>query len=178
MTDTPASHKRTIPESFNQYRHKTFERTVWLTEQAIAKLHAEGKPVTLVSVCEATRVLDERGKGLRPTTILRNPRSAELFHQHSPAYHERQQQMQKVKRKRVKAKTRSETQATYQGLRSADLIQMVEDLKVQVAELKGQQGKLRGERDAAYRQRDDALQQNARLLATLTARASSPNKKP
>jgi cell division protein FtsB len=177
MTDTSTNHKRTIPDAFNQYRQEAFERTVRLTEQAIAKLK-EGKTIiTLAGLCEATRELDERGKGLRPTAILRNPRAAELFHQHSPVYQERQQRARKTKRKRTRVKAASGTQQIYRGLRSSDLIQMVEDLKVQIAELKAQHERLQNERDEAYRLRDEAIQQNTRLLATLTTRAALPDKK-
>ena len=167
MTKTSSNHKRIIPDAFNQYRRATFERTVRLTEKAIAKLKAEGKAVTLAGVCEATREFDERGKGLRPNSILRNPKAAELFHQHSPAYQERQQKVQKAKRKRAKATINSEARATYRGLRASDLIQMVEDLKVQIAELKTQHEKLKTERDEAYHLRDEALQHNTRQLAAL-----------
>jgi hypothetical protein len=167
MTKASSNHKRVIPDAFNQYRRATFERTVRLTEKAIGKLEAEGKIVTLAGVCEATRALDERGKGLRPITILRNPKAAELFHQHSPAYQERQQKMQKAKRKRAKATIDSEARAMYRGLHASDLIQMVEDLKVQIAKLKTQQEKLQTERDEAYHLRDEALQHNARQLAAL-----------
>lgn len=174
MTNTLASDKRAIPDAFNQYRRATFERTVRLTDQAIAKLEAAGKTITLAEVCEATRELDAQGKGLRPTSILRNPKAAELFHQHSSAYQVRQQRAQQAKRKRATATINSEVRATYRGLHASNLIQMVEDLKAQVADLKTQREKLRSERDEAYHLRDEALQQNARLLATLTARAQAP----
>jgi hypothetical protein len=177
MIDTTTNHKRTIPDAFNQYRQETFARTVRLTEQAIAKLKAEGKTITLTGLCEATRTLDERGKGLRPTTILRNPKALELFHQHSPVYQERQQKARKAKRKRTRVKSTSDTPAIYRGLRLPDLIKMAEDLKAHINELKAQQKRLEAERDEAYRLRDDALQQNVQLLATLTTRAQSPNKK-
>ena len=167
MTKASSNHKRVIPDAFNQYRRVTFERAVRVTENAISKLEAGGKIVTLANVCEATRALDERGKGLRPNSILRNPKAAELFHQHSPAYQERQQKVQKAKRKHAKATINSEVRAMYRGLRASDLIQMVEDLKVQIAELKTQQEKLQTERDESYRLRDEALQHNTQQLAAL-----------
>src|SRR3974390_742076 len=77
MADTPVNHKRAIPAAFDQYRRKMFERPVRLTEEAIAELEANGQTVTLSCICEVTRDLDEQDKGLRPTTILRNPQAAE-----------------------------------------------------------------------------------------------------
>ncbi len=167
MTKASSSHKRVIPEAFNQYRRATFERTVRLTEKAIGKLEAEGKIVTLAGVCETTRALDERGNGLRPNSILRNPKAAELFHQHSLAYQERQQKARKAKRQHAKTTINSEVRATYRGLHASDLIQMVEDLKMQIAEMKARQEKLQTERDEAYHLRDEVLQHNTRQLAAL-----------
>ncbi len=177
MINPPTHARHTVPEAFNQYRQGTFERTVRLTEQAIARLTADGQTVTLASLCETTRTLDKQGKGLRPTSILRNPQAAELFHQHSLAYQARQQKTRKATRKRTQAKTTSDTAATYRGLRAPELIQMVNDLKTSVAELTLKQEKLKAERDAAYQLRDDALQQNTRLLAALTKRALPPKER-
>jgi len=176
MTNIPTSNKRAIPDAFNQYRQATFERTVCLTDQAIANLEAAGKTITLAEVCQATRELDTQGRGLRPTSILRNPKAAELFHQHSPAYQMRQQRAQQAKRKHPKATVNSKVRAIYRGLRASDLIQLVEDLKAQIADLKQQQEKLRSEREEVGRLRDEALQQNTRLLATLTVKAQVPSR--
>ena len=154
-----------VPEAFNQLNQKRAQRTVRLTEAAIAHLNAKGKPITLTALCEATRKLDEKGKGLQPITILRNSKAAELFRQHSPAYQARQQAARKAKRKR--SPINSEARSIYRGLHSSDLIQMAEDLKLKLAELQTQQKKVVDERDEAYRQRDEALQQNLRQLAAL-----------
>jgi hypothetical protein len=137
-----------------------------LTREAIAQLEENQQTVTLIAIVEATRVLDDEEKGLAPKTILRNPEAAELFHQHSPAYQERQRKAKKAKRKR--SKVQSDVQAAYRGLHRSDLIQMVEDLKQQNAEMKAQMEKLQTERDDAYQLRDEALEHNARQLAALT----------
>jgi hypothetical protein len=178
MADSAVDPKRAIPEAFNQYRRDAFERTVRLTEKAIAKLKAADTPVTLAKVCEATREFDEHGKGLQPVTILRNPQAAELFHQHSPAYQERHRKTQKAKRKRAKTRTSSEARLAYRGLRAPDLIQIAEELRAQIIQLKTLQEKSRSERDEAYRCRDEALEQNAKLLAALTVRDQRPMAKP
>ena len=172
MPKTSSANKKVPPTAFNQYSREKFERTVQLTRKAIAKLEAEGQTVTLESVCEVTREFDERDKGIRPITILRNPEAAELFRQHSPAYRARQQKAGKAKRKR--SKINSDILTTYRGLRAPDLIQMIEYLKAQIAEMKVQQDKLKTERDEAYRLRDEALQQNTRQLATLTKLGTKP----
>jgi hypothetical protein len=178
MARMPGIHKHTIPDAFRTYRQGAFERTVRLTEAAIGQLEAEGRQVTLASVCEITRMLDERNKGLRAAAILRNPRAAELFRQHSPAYQERQQKARKAKQKRAQAKPQPNAQATYQGLHVADLIPIVEELKAQVGTLKVQQKELQNQRNEAYRVRDEALQQNARLVAALTTQVQRcPNQK-
>jgi hypothetical protein len=158
--------KRVLPEAFREHRRAEFERTIQLTQKAITKLQVQSQTVTLVALSEATRTFDEKGKGLSPNTILRNPKAAELFRQHSRAYQARQQKIRNVKRKRPRVS--SEVQAAYRGLRSADLVQMIETLKAQIAELKTQQTQLQTERDGAYRLRDQALQLNARQLGALT----------
>ena len=171
--------RHTTPEAFSQYRRAAFERTVRLTEQAITKLGAAGRNITLEAICEASRELDEQGKGLKPITILRNPEAAKLFHCHSLAYQERQQKVRKAKYRHAKPKPQAEeVQASYRGLRSPDLIQMVEELKTQLAELKVQQEKLKAERDAAYHLRDEVLLHNTRQLAALRAHASPMEEKP
>jgi len=141
-----------------------------LTEKAIAQLQAQGQPVTLSALVEATRALDEKGKGLGSNTILRNPKAAELFRQHSPAYQACQHKARSAKRKRPKAS--SDARAAYRGLRPAEFIAMVEDLKTQIIELKAHQERLQAERDEAYRLRNQAFQQNARQLAALTKSAT------
>ncbi len=167
MPDISPTSKRVLPETFSQYNRAQYQRIVELTQKAITKLEAEQYPVTLAAIVELTRKLDCEGKGIScPKTILRNPEAAELFHQHSPAYLERQKKAKKAKRKSKKVS--SDTRAVYKGLRTSDLVQMVEDLKSQVVELKAQQEKLRSERDDAYRLRDEALQSNAQQLAALT----------
>lgn len=173
MPERPTVTKRFPPAAFTRYRQTRFERTVRLTEQAIAQLETQGQTVTLTAVCEATREFDAGHKGIRPITILRNPQAAELFRQHSPAYQARQQQAKRAKRKQVKTKVGADLRATYAGLRPADLILIVEDLKTQIADLKAQQARLQSERDEAYRWRDEALRQNTRQLAALT-RLTSP----
>jgi hypothetical protein len=157
-----------VPEAFPQHNQSQFRRTVTLTEQAIAKLEAAGQPVTLARLAETTRMFDERGKGLTAVTILRNPQARDLFHQHSPAYQQRQQQARRVARQSSRGRMASGTRVAYRGLRAADLIRMIEDLKQALAEARTQQAKLQVERDEACRRRDEALQQNAQQLAALT----------
>lgn len=166
MTKTSSVEKRVPPKAFAEHSRVGFERTVQLTQKAIVKLQAQGQTVTLRALSEATRAFDETGKGLEPNTILRNPQAAELFRQQSPAYQARQHRARKAKRQHPKVS--SDVRATYRGLRPAELVQMVEDLKVQNVQLKTQQERLQVERDEAYRLRDQALQQNTRQLATLT----------
>jgi hypothetical protein len=168
MSKMPSISQRNPPESFRQYSRTRFERTVQLTDKAIAKLEAQSQTVTLMAVCEATREFDREGKGLQPNTILRNSDAAGLFRQHSPAYQARQQQVKRAKRKQTKAITRADVRPQYQGLRTADLIRLVEDLKTQLTELQGQKERLQIERDEAYRLREQALQQNTRQLIALT----------
>lgn len=160
--------KRMPPPALRQYYQDQFQRTVQLTEGAIAQLEAVGETVTLEALCAQTRRIDEQGKGLKPMTVLRNPKAAELFHQHSPAYLARQQRVRKVQRNRSKAKPSSTTTSRYRGLRAADLIQIIEALQTQIGELKAQQEKCKAERNEAYHLRDEALQQNARQLVALT----------
>jgi hypothetical protein len=158
----------TVPSAFPQHNQAQFRRTVALTEQALARLQAAGQPVTLARLAEATRVLDERGKGLTAVTILRNPQARELFHQHSPVYQQRQQRAQQVSRQHSGPRLAADARAAYRGLRAAELIQMIEDLKQALAGARTQQAKLQVERDEACRVRDEALRQNARQLAALT----------
>ncbi len=165
MAKTSSVKKRVLPEAFREHRRAAFERTVELTQKALTKLQAQDQPVTLIALSEATRAFDETGKGLEPNTILRNPKAAELCRQQSPAYQARQHRARKAKRQHPKVS--SDVRATYRGLRPAELVQMVEDLKVQNVQLKTQQKRLQVERDEAYRLRDQALQQNTRQLATL-----------
>jgi hypothetical protein len=166
MVKICSAKKRVPPEAFNQHRRAAFERTVQLTQKAIAQLQAQGQTVTLSTLSEATRAFDENGKGLEPNTILRNPQAAELFRQQSPAYRQRQEKVRKAKRKH--SRVNSDVRATYRGLRSAEFIAMIEDLKTQIVALKAQQERLQVERDEAYRLRNQVLQQNTRQLAVLT----------
>ncbi len=92
MLKNPPAKKKVPPDAFQQYNQTKFQRTVHLTRQAITKLQDDGLTVTLAAVAEATRGCDQEGKGITPTTILRNPEAAALFRQHSPAYQARQQQ--------------------------------------------------------------------------------------
>jgi hypothetical protein len=166
MVNTYSAKKRVPPEAFDQHRRATFKRTVQLTQKAITQLQAQGQTVTLSALSEATRAFDENGKGLEPNTILRNPKAAELFRQQSPAYRQRQERVRKAKCKR--SRVNSDVRATYRGLRSAEFIAMIEDLKTQIVALKTQQERLQVERDEAYRLRAQVLHQNTRQLAMLT----------
>ncbi len=166
MTKTSSTPKRVPPAAFSRHRRAAFERTVELTHKAIAQLQAQGQTVTLSALAKATQVFDEKGKGLEPNTILRNPESAKLFRQQSPAYQRRQERARRAKRKRTQVD--SEVRATYRGLRSVEFIAMIEDLKTQMVALKAQLARLQVERDEAYRLRDQAVQQNSRQLAQLT----------
>lgn len=163
---SPDGHSR-VPVAFHQHNEDKYQRTIQLTRKAIARLEGEGQTVTLVGVVETTRAFDERGQGLSPATILRNPEARELFHQHSSAYQQRQQKAARVRRKRSRSSAITDVRTAYRGLRTADLIQMLEDLKQALADARNQQAQLQVERDEAYRLRDDVLQQNARQLAAL-----------
>ncbi len=166
MTKTSSTKKRVPPEAFREHRRTAFARTVQMTPKVIAQLQAQGQTVTLSALSEATQAFDQNGKELEPNTILRNPESAKLFRQHSPACQACQHKARSAKRKCPKANP--DAQATYCGLRSAEFIVMVEELKTPIVALKAQQERLRVERNEAYQLRDQALQQNARQLATLT----------
>ncbi len=169
MTKTSTA-QRVRPAAFGKYCRTRFERTVELTQKAIAKLQTQGQTVTLSALAEATREFDEKRKGLQPNTILRNPQAAELFRKQSPAFHVRQHRVKKAKRRQHKPS--SDVQEMYRGLRPMELIAMIEDLKKQVGDLKAQQEKFRTAREEACRLRDQVLQQNARQLAALTKSAS------
>jgi len=157
-----------VPVAFHQHNYEKFQRTVRLTEQAIAHLERNGKPVTLAAIVEATRTFDEQGKGITPITILRNPQARDLFRQHSPAYQQRQQCVKRTKRKHGQGKVGPDERVAYRGFRTSDLIRMIEDLKQTVTDAKTQQSKLQSARDEAYQLRDEVLQQNTRQLAALT----------
>ena len=156
--------KKQSPAAFRQYNQTQFQRTVRLTRQALAKLQADDQTVTLVALVEVTRQVDDRGKGLTSTTILRNPEAAALFRQHSPAYQARQQATVDA----PPAESDAEIPAAYRGLNLTALIRLIEALKKQVADLKTQQRQLKAERDEAYRLRDEALRQNTQQLVRLT----------
>jgi len=178
MLKTSSVPKQIPPDTFRQHNKDKFQRTVQLTQKAIAKLETDGQVVTLVAVCETTRGFDKQGKGLRPITILRNPDATALFRQHSPAYQARLQKAKTARRKYQNSKVTQDARATYKGLRSSDLIQIIEDQRKQIAELKNQQVKLQSERDEAYRLRDETLQQNTRQLVALTQlRAKSDHRR-
>ncbi|MBI5028992.1 MAG: hypothetical protein HZB51_00595 [Chloroflexi bacterium] len=166
MSKKVSAKKRVPPAAFGEHRHAAFERTVQLTQKAIAQLQTQGQKVTLSALSKATQAFDEKGKGLEPNTILRNPESAKLFREQSLAYQRRQERVRKAKRKHPQVKL--DVQATYRGLRSVEFIAMIEDLKTQIVALKTQQARLQVERDEAHRLRDQALQQNMRQLARLT----------
>jgi hypothetical protein len=164
MTSKPRTKKKEVPAAFRHYNETKYQRTVRLTRQAIAKLQADQQKVTLAAIAAATRTVDETGKGITTTTILRNSEAAALFRQHSPAYQARQQAKSAASQPEVK----EQIPVAYRGLSSTDLIQKIEKLKKQVANLKTQRNKLKVERDEAYRLRDEALQQNTQQLARLT----------
>jgi L-rhamnose mutarotase len=170
MPRRASTDKREAPDTFAQRNQAQYQRVVRLTRQGIAELQARHQSITLLALSQITASLDQGGKGLSPRTILRNAEAAELFHQHSPAYQERQQEAKKAKRKRSKIKVNPDVRATYKGLHAADYIQMVEELKAKIEEMKVQQAKLQKERDEAYSLRNQALEQNTRQLAALTAR--------
>ncbi len=153
---------------FREQNRRRAERTVALTQRAIAKLEADGEKVTLSALVEASRTLDEEGKGLAAKTIVRNAESRKIFHQHSPAYQQRQQQRTRVARRRSPHSKDLGAHAAYRGLHAADLIAIVEELKQQVAQLKLEHAKLEEARDEACRLRDEALQQNRIQLGALT----------
>ena len=166
MVKRALAKKRVPPEAFGEHRRAAFARTVQLTQKALAQLQAQGRTVTLSALSEATRAFDAKGKGLEPNTILRNPEAAELFRQHSQAYQARQHKARSAKRKRPQVN--SDVRATYRGLRPAELMAMIEDLKTQIVALKAREARLQDDRDEAHRLRDQAVQQNTRQLARLT----------
>lgn len=166
MAKTPAPKKRLVPESFRQRNRAESERVIQLTQKALAQLEADHQPVTLTTVVASTRTLDDGSKGLSAKTILRNPKAARLFHEHSPVCQARQQRVRRARRKRIRVD--ADTRAAYRGLRLSDLIQMMEEMKRQNAEIRMQRDKLQTERDEAYRLRAEALEHNARQLAALT----------
>ncbi len=166
MGKASSAQKRVPPAAFGEHRRAAFARTIQLTQKAMAQLEAQGQTVTLGAVSEATRAFDEKGKGLTPATILRNPEAAELFRQQSPAYQRRQARARKVKRQHPKAG--ADVPAMYRGLRPAEFMTIIEDLKTQIVTLRAQQERLQAAREEAYRLRDQALQQNTRQLATFT----------
>ena len=154
------------PAAFVQHNQQQSQRTVLLTQQAIARLETAGQVVTLVAVCEATRQCDTHGTGLSAVTILRNPEAAALFRQHSPAFQARQRTARTAKHKR--SKRDADTHTLYRGLRASDLMQLIEELKVQLTALKAENIRLIQQQNAAYQLRDEALRQNTRQLAALT----------
>ncbi len=170
------NHPKQPPAAFGERNQQQFQRTVQLTRQAIERLVAVGKPVTLAALCEATQQVNADGKALSAITILRNPEAAALFRQHSPAVQDRQSRVRKAKRKR--SQMNADTRALYRGLRARDLTGMIEDLKQQLADLKQQQDKLMRERADAYKLRDEALKQNTYQLATLTVLMAARNTNP
>ncbi len=156
--------------TLRQHNQIRAQRTVELTRQAIAKLKGEGQKVTLVAIAEATRGLDESGKGLVPNTILRNVEARELFHEQSESYQARRERAQKVKRRRSDARSRTDPNqgAEYRGLRPSDLIQIINQLKATVRELVARQDKLQAERTALRDCCNELREQNTRQLAALT----------
>jgi hypothetical protein len=155
-----------------QQRNQTlFQRTVALTEAALAKLQADRQTVTLAAVATTTREIDPEGRGLSTTTIVRNPEALAAFRHHSPAY------QQKLKQTTLCARNKSSpTEADpYPTLNRPDLIQMIETLQAENDRLKARLSALQVERDTAYRLRDEALNQNTRQLAVL-ARLMDPTK--
>jgi hypothetical protein len=168
--------KERVRTQFHQHNQVRAQRTVQLTRQAIAQLKLAGAKITLAAVAEATRAFDELGKGLAPNTILRNAEACELFHQSSESYQHRRQQQSKATRRRSRMRLRSNASAAYRGLRTADLIQIIEQLKQTMAELQAQLSVLQTERDAARQFADDLQQQNIRQLAALTSvKKTTPN---
>lgn len=139
-----------------------------LTRQAITKLKTAGQKITLIAVSEATRALDESGKGLSPNTILRNSEARELFHQQSASYQQRQQRLGKVKRRRSRFHNISNLGAEYRGLRPSELIEIIVQLKQTITELQARETKLQAERDAVNQCCEELRQQNIRQLASLT----------
>jgi hypothetical protein len=150
-----------------QKRNKLmYQRTLQLTRDSITKLESEGKRVTLNAIIETSRGLETSGKGIScAKTILHNAEAVDLFHEHSPAYHKRQQFVKKVKRKRAPIK--KDIRTAYKGLISSDWITLAEDMKHQIKELKTQLVKYQEERDEAYKVRNEALQINTRLVVQL-----------
>jgi hypothetical protein len=138
-----------------------FRRTVALTAAAIDKLEAEGQKVTLANVAAATLDIDTKGRGISPTTIVRNPDALAIFRQHSPACH------RKLARKTHQNKLSLAMADKYQNYDRLDLLRMIEALQADNIRLKAQVSAVQIERDTAYRLRDEALAQNARQLAKL-----------
>lgn len=154
-----------VPAAFCQKNQARAQRTVDLTRQAITRLKAEGRQVTLAALAEATRKVDESGQGVASRTILRNPDARELFHQQSAGYQTHQEHVNKIKRRRSHS---SDVAADYRGLRPSDLIAIIGQLQQTIAELRTQQSKLQAERDATNQNCQALREQNTRQLAALT----------
>ena len=154
--------------AFNQHNQVASERTVELTRRAIAHLKTAGQKITLTAVSEATRAFDNSGKGLAPNTILRNLQARELFHEQSENFQRRQRHLGKLNHRRPRSRGISNVSAEYRGLRTSDLVQIIERLNQRVAKLQEQLSAFQAERDAAHRRCDELEQQNIRQLAELT----------
>lgn len=122
----------------------------------------------MLAISEATRSLNDSGKGLSPNTILRNAQARELFHQESVDYQQRRQRIGKVKHRRARVRDLSNLVLEYRGLRTSELIEIIVQLKQTNAELQTRQTKLQAERDAINQFCEELRQQNTRQLATLT----------
>ncbi len=159
MTNPHPTRQQIVPEAFRRRNRVEWERVVVLTQKAIAQLEAAHQVVTLSAVAATTQSVDEKRKGLSVKTILRNEEAASLFRAHSPAYQRRQQKVKRAKAQRTQVK--ADTRGMYRGLRTLDLIRMVEDLKKRNAELQAQ-------RDRFLAEREEAVELNIRQLAALT----------
>ena len=168
--------KESVLAAFSRHNQARFQRTIDLTRQAITRLKAAGQKVTLAGVSEATRSLDDSGKGLSPNTILRNVEARELFHQESADYQQRRKQIGKIKRRRSRVRDISNLALEYRGLRTSELLEIIVQLKQTNAELQTRQTKLQADRDAIHQCCEELLQQNIRQLATLTQlKATAPS---
>lgn len=127
-----------------------------------------GQKITLAAVSQATREFDTSGNGLAPNTVLRNPEARELFHEQSESYQRRQQQLGKRQRRRPRSRSISNARAEYRGLRTSDLLQIIERLNQRITKLQEQHAEQQAERDAARQRYGELEKQNIRQLAELT----------
>lgn len=79
---------------------KKKNRTVQLGKMAIDYLVREGKPVTLHSIANKTKELDEKGKGIHYNTIRINKELNDHYTKHSSSYKQKQREKKPPKKRK------------------------------------------------------------------------------